>query len=890
MTSLSYETSRPPVRPSISPALYALVVIIIVERCVLRVGGHSSYIAWGDALLAASLSLSWAGYRSRRIPRTACEVIGCCLCASLAASMVSGLLLARGRSFADAMESSAVSRWGFEAVSDALPTQHGFRCRAKAFRDGAPTGCVWLSSSEQLERGDVVWGVGRFAANANDEWGESNRMQGVWGSVKLVMVRSRSHVAGAATLPLELRKAVRTTLDPSRTEGRAILAGCLIGDRRYLVERHLDQLFARCGVAHLVAVSGSHLVVVSSLLTQVFKRMRARPAVRAFLLLALTGCFVITCGAPASAVRAWLMSALSDGGRLLGRRGDALSSVCLVALAMALVDPSLSGQAGYLLSVACVIALALFSSYFSYLLDVALPGVWVPRTVPSEVRIRLRSLRRDVVRGLSASTVCLVATIPLVTQMTARISLVGPLVALPASALLTLAMSLALVGSCCSCIPACGTALIDWADLLLGLSLGLMRCLSRMPLATVAFKPDQKLAATALVLVAAALVVTWPVPSKGVARGLLLSPPCLGCALILAWTVCAPTRVCILDVGQGDAILVQDGWRAILVDTGPDGSVVSALSRKHVLRLDAVVLTHLHDDHYGGVEALVGSMPCAQVFVADGVAEYVPPELAEDIVDLTGKPCAELSYGDVLKVGRFALEVIWPHGPVAGDTNPDSLMMVASYQSGEETLSALLTGDAEWEELGSALATGDVPDIDVLKVGHHGSDASIRPEQAAALRAEVAVASAGKGNDYGHPKEECVKVLTDAGALFLCTADSGDVDLRPSRSGIRCLTTRKGYGRPSSTTSSVKVMSGSAPLLRARSQRAQETRPLSRLPGANLRAQPTWFLTCQGCFLSSEATSEACPRSSSDLAHASSRRRPARSEQSATCDGFCIRR
>jgi competence protein ComEC len=131
--------------------------------------------------------------------------------------------------------------------------------------------------------------------------------------------------------------------------------------------------------------------------------------------------------------------------------------------------------------------------------------------------------------------------------------------------------------------------------------------------------------------------------------------------------------------------------------------------------------------------------------------------------------------------------MVWPHDEVDGDENSESIELAVSYGRGRATLSALLTGDAEQDELGRILSAGDVADIDLLKVGHHGSKVSLTYEQACALAPELAVASAGEGNDYGHPSSECVEVLQRAGAVFLCTKDVGDVDVRPGSSGLRVI-------------------------------------------------------------------------------------------------------
>lgn len=136
---------------------------------------------------------------------------------------------------------------------------------------------------------------------------------------------------------------------------------------------------------------------------------------------------------------------------------------------------------------------------------------------------------------------------------------------------------------------------------------------------------------------------------------------------------------------------------------------------------------------------------------------------------------------------------VWPRTEVDGLDNPDSLELTIAYAGRGRELLGLLTGDAEQDETGAVIAAGDVGDIDFLKVGHHGSEVSLTSEQAEALAPEVAVASAGEGNAYGHPRKECVEALVSAGARFLCTKDVGDVELRPGRDGVmvRTATSRR---------------------------------------------------------------------------------------------------
>ena len=231
-------------------------------------------------------------------------------------------------------------------------------------------------------------------------------------------------------------------------------------------------------------------------------------------------------------------------------------------------------------------------------------------------------------------------------------------------------------------------------------------------------------------------------------------------------------------MGQGDAILVQDGGSAILVDAGPGDAVGAALARNGVLHLDAVLVTHLHDDHYGGLSTLGPVLSGGEVLFGQGVSGSLTDEIKCELSALAPGSVSEVSHGDVLRVGRFSLRVVSPLGSSDGSQNADSVQLALSFEDGSRTLSGLLTGDGEKDELAAELGRGDVGDVDFLKVGHHGSAVSLGKAEARAH------------NRYGHPRQECVDVLAKAGSAFLCTMDVGDVIVEPGELGPRVTTAR----------------------------------------------------------------------------------------------------
>ena len=773
---------RKPPRPTIPVSLYVLLAIIAAERLVLCANpGPVAVICLvacvGAACLAVAVALARGGHGE------ATPTLGAVWVGAAASALLAVVVCTRGAELEGSFAGAPVSSFSFEVDGEMSEGSDGWRGRAVVRRGDACEGSVWLLSADSLETGTILTCVGRYVPNADDEWGVSSRMQGLWGTVRVMRVSSSEPRGGPLGALDGWRGLVLRSFDPDSSEARAVLAGCICGSRAAIRADGLDDVFAACGLSHLVAVSGGHLVVVCAIVGILLERLRLRPSVRGIVLLLASGLFVLFCGAPASAVRAWAMLGAASGATFLGRRAHALSSVCSVACVMALWEPTLSGQLGFLLSVSSVVGICLFAGYGRYAIG-CLPRVrrlprWVPRQA-SRAFFQGGDYLRDVV---AVTLVAQLSTLPLTIPAFSRVSLVAPLANVVASPLFALVIGIGAVAACLTPVPVVEGVALSCADVVAGSLVRLMRLIAHIPAASVALEVDAALALALALVLGTALLVVWPDVRGRLVAALASGTVTVALGLLVSWRFFSPARVCVLDIGQGDAILVVEGSEAVLVDTGPDEAVLAALGRQHVYHLDAVILTHLHDDHVGGLPYLLGSVACDRVLVAGGVSCNEPPELARAISDLTDDPSEELGYGDVVRVGSFSLRVVSPTTEVDGNENEDSVELALSYDEGGATLSALLTGDAEQNETGAAIDRGDVGDVDLLKVGHHGSEVSISPEEAAVLDPEVSVASAGEGNSYGHPSPACVETLEGAGSTFLCTKDVGDVTVTPGTKG-----------------------------------------------------------------------------------------------------------
>ncbi|HEV7603563.1 MAG TPA: ComEC/Rec2 family competence protein [Candidatus Limnocylindrales bacterium] len=585
-----------------------------------------------------------------------------------------------------------------------------------------------------------------------------------------------------------------------------LAAGILIG-LRDRVDRDLAAAFTTAGVSHVVAISGWNIAIVAAAMASVTGRLGRRRRSVVTILGIVT--YVAFAGASASVVRAALMAAVVLLARETGRAGRAAAALGWAATLLLASDPHLIDDAGFQLSSLATAGLIAWATPITAWIQALgrgrLPG-WLAES-------------------LGVSLAAQAATLPIILVSFGRLALLSPLVNVAVVPLVAPAMAVGLVAltggiaALAGAPPIVGAILATPGWVILRILVAVVDAAAALPFASVTLAPPLDVI-TAACAGAVLLVVSWrrrrsrsmgrspspavqprptaperpnrPAATHGGPHGGRLHRAGVA-SLVLAVAVTGAVfaarpagfaRVSILDVGQGDAILVEGsrGGR-LLVDGGPDPErLLVALDQRIPpwdRRLDAVVLSHPHEDHVAGLALLLERYHVDRVF--EPGMRGPGPGYAAWLRDLAAAPALVrlgLAAGDRLAVDEIGLRVLWPiRGqvpalPPDGGTGINNVSVVLLGQVGDRRF--LLMGDVE-EAIDPSLLADGLPRVDLLKIAHHGSRTATTEAFVEAVRPAVAVASAGSGNPYGHPAKATLDRLAASGARVLRTDLDGTV-------------------------------------------------------------------------------------------------------------------
>jgi len=498
-------------------------------------------------------------------------------------------------------------------------------------------------------------------------------------------------------------------------------------------------------------------------------------------LIGLAG-FVVLARPEPSVIRAAVMGAVGLLGVSTSRRRSALPALGAAIVVLLCYDPWLARSYGFALSSLATLGLLLFATPW---------GERIGRVLPH----RIRSWGPALAIPVAAQVACGPVTI----MLQPSVSLVGVPANLAAAPFVGPTTVLGIVTAAVAVVSVPVAHLVAWAAAVPAwLIARVARVAADVPYGAMPW-PDGGRGALLLALLTLVLVVSgprlaWWTRARPLAA---LAVVVLALSLVVpvgsaAWPV-AGWRIVVCDVGQGDGIALSSGpGRAVVVDVGPaDPGIRPCLSRLGIDRIDAVVLSHFHDDHVGGLEEVLDGWPVGAVLVT---ATRDPAAQATRVDRLSSdhhlRP-QTLVAGDRLAYGEVSAEVVAPTREIREGSVPNNASLVLLADVGGTT--ALLTGDAEPELAADARTTlsrlAAHPQVDVLKVAHHGS-AKQDPLLLADLDAPLALISVGLDNDYGQPATSALTTLQRNGFHIERTDESGDLavlghgaELRVARRG-----------------------------------------------------------------------------------------------------------
>lgn len=610
----------------------------------------------------------------------------------------------------------------------------------------------------------------------------------------------------------ELRERAAAGLGEGMPAREAALArGFVLGDDDGVDEATKED-FIRAGLSHLLAVSGENVTLLALLAMPVLAAFGIPLRERLVWTIALIAVYVPLAGSGPSVQRAAVMGAAGLLATLAGRRASRLYALGLAAVVTVAIDPSVAGDVGWQLSFAAVLGILLLAS-------------------PIRDRLLARSgsgagglWRRALVEGIAVTVSATLATGPLIAHVFEEVSLTSlaaNVLALPAVAP---AMWLGMASAALAQIPGVPLAPLNGLDALLlayiaqvaawcghpswavlHVQIGIWTMLATYVAMAVGIALGASLSRARRLAAARSHAIrvgtdalrgfTTPWCGQLTQRGTAARRPAtiavlFGIALAGgAWFLHRPPgsdppptappglRIEVLDIGQGDAILLQPRRApAVLVDGGPPGDeLVARLHAEGVDRLGAAVVTHDQSDHAAGIAEALGRVPIARLvygrldrrFVGAARSAGVRPE--------------QVAAGTMLRSGSLRLEVLWPPPELLAedppDTDPNLLALVIRARWHEFTM--LLTADAEAES--TPLDPGP---IDVLKVAHHGSDDAGLGPLLDRIRPRLAIISVGADNPYGHPTPGTLATLASHRVPTLRTDEDGTIEIDVGRHGF----------------------------------------------------------------------------------------------------------
>ncbi len=762
-------------------AAVGLAVALAVAACAARAGGRRGL---GSSLAAASLGASL-----------------------VAARLAIGLIVGSGTATPESTTLPPGTGPWLATVESAHETS-GQQIATIFVADAQVRCSARMPVYPRLTGGDTVSWTGRIRALTDSDYDRYLAAQGIAASCEATGLKVESHDDSPAGRLEALRQASGDALQRVLPEPEGGLAAAILIGLRDRVDRGVAAAFTASGVSHIVAISGWNIAIVAAAVAALLRGRFSRRRRALVTILAIVG-YTLFAGASASVIRAAVMAGVALAAVESGRGSRAMVGLSWAVAMMVVAEPATVGDVGFQLSAAATAGLVAWATPLTAWLAVRAPRI------PTSLR-----------ESLGVSLAAQAATLPIALLTFGRLAVIAPAANLVAVPLVPPIMGAGAIAFAAGWLAAVGApswltgALAMPAALLLAALVAVVQAAAAVPGAsqTLAFPANVAAAAGAtglLVLLHRAFparrsprsrarpTLPGPAPTPGprVPRHYRWAIAGAALLVVVAGSVVAAgpdgsVHVIVLDVGQGDSILLEgDRGGRVLVDGGPDTNVLMEDLDRYIptwdRRLDAIVLTHPHDDHVTGLVGVVERYEVGRAFESGWSVDTPAYRAWESALSSKGLRPERLRTGETLRLDDATLSVLWPDDgttrPACLDqaatdnrkTNDASIVLLGEYEGRR----FLLTGDAE-DDVDPILLSRGLPAVDMLKVAHHGSATASSEAFLAAVRPAVAVVSVGAKNPYGHPNAATMARLRAHSSRVARTDQEGTVETTLNRTAV----------------------------------------------------------------------------------------------------------
>ncbi len=587
-----------------------------------------------------------------------------------------------------------------------------------------------------------------------------------------------------ASMRAAIRRAVASSVAPWSARSAAVVNAILIGDRAGLetaVERRLQE----AGTYHVIAISGGNIAILAGLCLFLLRLMRRGPRISALLVIFMLTSYAFLVEGGSSVARATVMAAIYFSAQLFDHRTLPLNVAALTAAILFCVDPLQVVDAGFALTFGATLGIVVGMSRFADVLP-ASPWLRAPAVL------------------LVASACAEIALLPVGAFVFSRVTFAGLIVNFAAIPLMTLVQVAGMAAAGLTWLSPDAARWAGWvAHMAVEGLIGSAALVDVAPWLTRRLAPPPLwVMGVYYASLVGAVSASFVVPTFRSA----LRRSAAACAIASGlWIVVTPTfatrsqplRVTFLDVGQGDAAIVQfpDG-RTLSIDAGGLASttfdiggrvIAPAFWALGVRRLDYMSVTHGDVDHSGGAASVFRDFRPFEVWEGVPVPPHAATRELRALADEAGtvwrtlQPADRVSFGDVDLVVHHPPHPDWERQRVRND---DSEVIEIRYGG----VSFVFTGDIGRDVERTIASSFARAPIRILKVPHHGSATSSSQAFLDALRPDIAVISAGRGNPFGHPAASVLERYRNIGAAIYRTDQDGAVTVETDGISVRVLT------------------------------------------------------------------------------------------------------